>query len=152
MPRWASPKAAKSTTPQRRRPRASGRPARRALRHAHCYSVSLQGEDTAVFHSKLSNSVIALVRRHLRHSQCRSRIDLETHLFDDLGFDSLQFAALIADLERHFDFEISGDDLAGIQTVASAARLVAAHRVQGGRPGARRAVQRPLRQAASRAA
>jgi acyl carrier protein len=150
MPRWASPKAAKPTTPQRRRPRAA------AVRRAGAFGTLVamrcrrKGEDTAVFHSKLSSSVIALVRRQLRQAQRRARIDLETDLFDDLGFDSLQFAALIADLEGQFGFEISGDDLAGIQTVASAARVVAARR--GGRPRACRAAQRPPRQAASAAA
>ncbi|MCX7746878.1 MAG: phosphopantetheine-binding protein [Clostridia bacterium] len=53
-------------------------------------------------------------------------IDRDTNLMEDLGFDSIRYIQLIADLESEFGFEASEEDLQieNLQTVGDFVLLV----------------------------
>ena len=44
-------------------------------------------------------------------------IEDKSNLFDDLGFDDLDFVELVIDLENHFDITISYSDWENLKTV-----------------------------------
>lgn len=44
-------------------------------------------------------------------------IEDKSNLFDDLGFDDLDFVELVIDLEKHFDITISDSDWENVKTV-----------------------------------
>jgi len=44
-------------------------------------------------------------------------IEDKSNLFDDLGFDDLDFIELVVDLENHFDITISNADWENVKTV-----------------------------------
>lgn len=44
-------------------------------------------------------------------------IEDKSNLFDDLGFDDLDFVELVIDLENHFDITISDSDWENVKTV-----------------------------------
>ncbi len=44
-------------------------------------------------------------------------IEDKSNLFDDLGFDDLDFVELVIDLENHFDITISYSDWENVKTV-----------------------------------
>ena len=44
-------------------------------------------------------------------------IEDKSNLFDDLGFDDLDFVELVIDLENHFDITISDADWENVKTV-----------------------------------
>ena len=44
-------------------------------------------------------------------------IEDKSNLFDDLGFDDLDFVELVIDLENHFDITISDSDWEKVKTV-----------------------------------
>jgi len=44
-------------------------------------------------------------------------IEDKSNLFDDLGFDDLDFVELAIDLENHFDITISDSDWENVKTV-----------------------------------
>ncbi len=44
-------------------------------------------------------------------------IEDKSNLFDDLGFDDLDFIELVIDLENHFDITISYSDWENVKTV-----------------------------------
>jgi len=44
-------------------------------------------------------------------------VEDKSNLFDDLGFDDLDFVELVIDLENHFDITISDSDWKKVKTV-----------------------------------
>lgn len=66
--------------------------------------------------------VIKLVAEHFDIS--KDTVKLESHVFDDLGADSLDSIELILELEKNFDIEVSDEEIDYIQTVQDILDLV----------------------------
>ena len=80
----------------------------------------------------MSDNIEHGVRKMIAH-QCWVQIEdvqPETHIFDDLGADSLDLVELVMDFEDEFEVEINDDDGESITTVQSAIDLVKRLRAQ----------------------
>jgi len=61
------------------------------------------------------------------HEECqipKDKINSDSHLFDDLNFDSLDSIEVVIALETEFDIEIADEDSDNIFTVPDIVKLV----------------------------
>lgn len=62
-----------------------------------------------------------------RLSVPRGQITPSSHLFGDLGLDSVDLLSAVAVVEREYGIEISDDELARMQVVSDAASVILEH-------------------------
>jgi acyl carrier protein len=54
----------------------------------------------------------------------KDKITEESHLFDDLNFDSLDSVQIVLELEQEFDIEVSDDEIDNTRTVKDILDLI----------------------------
>ncbi len=54
----------------------------------------------------------------------KDKIKEESHLFDDLNFDSLDSVQVVLELEQEFDIEVSDDEIDNTRTVKDILDLI----------------------------
>ena len=54
----------------------------------------------------------------------KDKITEESHLFDDLNFDSLDSVQIVLELENVFDIDVTDDEIDNIKTIKDIVELV----------------------------
>jgi|TARA_B100001093_G_scaffold517630_1_gene599794 acyl carrier protein len=66
--------------------------------------------------------VIRLISEELRIP--KEKISLESNVFDDLNFDSLDSVQIVLELENVFDIDVTDDEIDNIKTIKDIVELV----------------------------
>ena len=78
--------------------------------------------------------ILAGVREALRELEVRHPVELETHVLNDLGLDSLQRIALVIEIENRFRVCLEPEDEARIATIGDLVAVIRG-RLAGDRRG-----------------
>ena len=71
------------------------------------------------------NEIYEAIKEHLEGRGAEAdKVSMESHLVDDLGFDSLEVTELTLGLEERFGIDIPDEDLEGLATVGDAVDLI----------------------------
>lgn len=57
----------------------------------------------------------------------RDEITMESSIENDLGADSLDLVEIVMAIEEEFDFEVSEEDINGIDTIGKAVEYIKSH-------------------------